>query len=214
MASDFGHPGAQGPRVRMQAQKGEPTGAPFGAPNPEVRATTGESTGLKIPVSAPTQRGASSSARRPGCTGNRTLREPERIAPCRLRSLRETLTRRGGRGATAYPPRGGLATQRRLSDCKHWGVGAPGGTRTPAIRLRSPSAFSVFSVSCGIEGTLEDTNRLEGSAPPTAPYLLRLGGRDRKTGEAGLSARIASPRWAVLDLLLSPCAQGATSADR
>ena len=82
------------------------------------------------------QRGASSSARRPGCTGNRTVRKPERITPCRLRSLRETPTYGGGRGATAYPPRGGLATQRRLSDCKHWGVGAPGGTRTPGIRLR------------------------------------------------------------------------------
>ena len=53
-----------------------------------------------------------------------------------FRPLRETPTRRGGRGATAYPPHGGLATQRWLSDGKHWGVGAPGGTRTPAIRLR------------------------------------------------------------------------------
>ena len=80
--------------------------------------------------------GASSSARRPGCTGNRTVRKSERIAPCRLRSLREALTRRGGRGATASPRRGGLATQGWLRDCKHWGIGAPGGTRTPAIRLR------------------------------------------------------------------------------
>ena len=88
------------------------------------------------------------------------MRKPERIAPCRLRSLRETLTHRGGRGATAYPPRGGLATQRRLSDCKHWGVGAPGGTRTPGIRLRSPSALPVFSASCGTGGTFEGTNRL------------------------------------------------------
>ena len=31
------------------------------------------------------------SARRPGCTRNRTVRKPDRIAPCRLRSLRETL---------------------------------------------------------------------------------------------------------------------------
>ena len=111
------------------------------------------------------QRGASSSARRPGCTGNRTLRKPERIAPCRLRSLRETLTRRGGPRATAYPPRGGLATQRRLSDCKHWGVGAPGGTRTPGIRLRSPSVPPVFSASCRTGSTLEGTNRLKGSPP-------------------------------------------------
>ena len=57
------------------------------------------------------QRGASSSARRPGCTGNRTVRKAGKVAPCRLRSLREALTHRGERRATAYPPRGGLATQ-------------------------------------------------------------------------------------------------------
>ena len=125
------------------------------------------------------QRGASSSARRPGCTGNRTLRKPERIAPCRLRSLRETLTRRGGRGATAYPPRGGLATQRRLSDCKHWGVGAPGGTRTPGIRLRSPSALSAFSASYRTRGTFEDTNRRLGARLRRSALVRRAsrGGR-------------------------------------
>ena len=32
--------------------------------------------------------------------------------------------------------RAGPRHKRRLSDCKHWGVGAPGGTRTPGIRLR------------------------------------------------------------------------------
>ena len=59
---------------------------------------------------------------------------------CRLRSLRVTLTPRGGRGATAYPLRGGLTRTRRLSDCKHWGVGAPGRTRTsdPRLRRRRP----------------------------------------------------------------------------
>ena len=88
---------------------------------------------------------ASSSARRPGGTGNRTVRKPERIAPCRLRSRRETLTRRSERRATAYPPRGGLATQRRLSDGNHWGVGAPGGTRTPGIRLRRRRPWPVLA---------------------------------------------------------------------
>jgi hypothetical protein len=39
------------PRVRMPAPRGEPTGSPFGASSPEVRATTGECLGLKIPVS-------------------------------------------------------------------------------------------------------------------------------------------------------------------
>ena len=99
--------------------------------------------GLKIPVSAPTQRGASSSARRPGGTGNSTVRKPEKIAPCRLRSRRETLTHRSERRATAYPPRGAVITQRWLSDGKHWGVGAPGGTRTPGTGLEDggPSLF-------------------------------------------------------------------------
>jgi hypothetical protein len=83
------------------------------------------------------------------------VQKPERIAPCRLRSP-------GGRGATAYPPRGGLATQRRLSDCKHLGVGAPGGTRTPDPRLRSPSAFALLSASGRTGSTLEGTNPLEG----------------------------------------------------
>ena len=51
-------------------------------------------------------RGASSSARRPGCTGNRMLQKPERIAPCRLRSLRRAWsnglsTARGPRHTTS-----------------------------------------------------------------------------------------------------------------
>ena len=123
---------------------------------------------------------ASSSARRPGSTGKEDSARPESVAPCQLRSLRETLTRRGGRRATAYPPRGGLATGCRLSDCKHWGVGAPGGTRTPGIRLRSPSAFTVFSASCRTRSTLEGTNRLEGSAPPTTPLSSASGARTGK----------------------------------
>ena len=149
------------------------------------------------------QRGAWSSARRrPGCTGNRTLRKPERIAPCRLRSRRETLTYGSGRRATASPPRGGLATQRWLSDGKHWGVGAPGGTRTPGIRLRSPSTLRVFSTSCRTGSTLEGTNRLERSAPPTRLISSASERACREADEAGLSAGIISLRD-VLDVVSS-----------
>ena len=68
----------------------------------------------------------------------------------------------------------------RLSVCHSWGIGAPGGTRTPDPRLRSPSGLSVFSASCGTEGTLEGTNRLEGSAPPTTPLSSASGARTGK----------------------------------
>jgi hypothetical protein len=144
---------------KATAKKTEPIQSTFtGVPAACASAATCPS-----PKPRPVQRGASSSARRPRCTGNRTFRKPERIAPCRLRSLRDTLTRRGGCGATASSPRRGLVTQGRLSDGKHRGVGAPGGTRTPGIRLRRPPARPVFSGSCGMEGTLEDTRRLVAS---------------------------------------------------
>ena len=63
--------------------------------------------------------------------GSRKRSRHAGFAPC-VRPLRTEASVR----ATAYPPRGDLATQRWLSDGKHWGVGAPGGTRTPGIRLR------------------------------------------------------------------------------
>jgi hypothetical protein len=44
MASDFGHPGAGGGSSARIA-------TPFGASSPELRATLGENSGLKIPVS-------------------------------------------------------------------------------------------------------------------------------------------------------------------
>ena len=65
------------------------------------------------------QRWASSSARWPGCTGNRTLRKSERSQHADSAPSVRPLRAEGGRGATAYPARGGLATQRRLSNCKH-----------------------------------------------------------------------------------------------
>jgi hypothetical protein len=55
--------------------------------------------------------------------------------------------------------------------------GAPGGNRTPDPRLRSPSAFAVFSASCRTGSPLEGTNPLEGSAPPTRPISSTLGAR-------------------------------------
>ena len=124
-------------------------------PSSPERVHAGRENGTGLPVlrqNPVRQRGASSSARRPGSTGKEDSARPESVAPCQLRSLRETLTRPGERRATAYPPRGAIATGCLLSDCNHWGVGAPGGTRTPGIRLRSPSALPVFSTGCRTEG--------------------------------------------------------------
>jgi hypothetical protein len=82
------------------------------------------------------------------------------------------------------------------------GFGAPGGTRTPDPRLRSPSVLAVFSVSYGTEGTLEDTNRLEGSAPPTTPISSASGARTGKPARPdyrpGSPAPDGRPRPAVV----------------
>ena len=51
MATDFEHPGPEGSSARIAALSAEPIGSPFGAPSPELHATTGENSGLKIPVS-------------------------------------------------------------------------------------------------------------------------------------------------------------------
>ena len=68
----------------------------------EVLASKGGRRGL-IPVSASTQCGAWSSARRLGCTGNRTVRKLEG-SPCPLRSARGgPFPRRDERRATAHP---------------------------------------------------------------------------------------------------------------
>jgi hypothetical protein len=97
----------------------------------------------------------------------------------------------------------------RLSVCHRVYFGAPGGTRTPDPRLRSPSAFSVFSASCGTGSTLEGTNRLEGSAPPTTPLSSASGARTGKPA----SLDYVSLRGVVLDVLSSPCSRRATLAD-
>ena len=67
--------------------------------------------------------------------GNGTFRKPERIAPCRLRPLRDTLTRRGGCGVTASSSRGGLVTECRLSDGKLGVLARLGGLEPPASGL-------------------------------------------------------------------------------
>ena len=119
-----------------------------------------------VPCGAPAPRGCPSPKPRPATRGVEFgsaawLHGEQNVAEAgQDRAMPASLP--GGRGATASPPRGGLATQRRLSDCKHWGVGAPGGTRTPGIRLRSPSAFGVFSASCRTGSTIEGTNRFAG----------------------------------------------------
>ena len=169
------------------------------------------------------QRGASSSARRPGGTGNSTVRKPEKIAPCRLRSRRKTLTHRSERRATAYPPRGDLATQRWLSDGKHWGVGAPGGTRTPGIRLRSPSALPVFSASCGTGDTFEGTNRFTGQrhrqrlSPPPPGHVQSSPCPPRATITGSPIGTLWTPRY-TKDRANTPSREGkaapASSASR
>jgi hypothetical protein len=51
MISDVGYPGTEEPRVWTPGATSKRIGSPFGAPSPEVPATTGEFTRLKIPVS-------------------------------------------------------------------------------------------------------------------------------------------------------------------
>jgi hypothetical protein len=50
VASNLGHQCGTG-RECEAGSSGEGTGSPFGAPSPELRATAGENSGLKIPVS-------------------------------------------------------------------------------------------------------------------------------------------------------------------
>ena len=93
------------------------------------------------------------------------------------------LTRRGGRRATAYregAPSGGSRHKRLTKGLSRLGCWRAWGTRTPDPRLRSPSAFTVFSASCRTRSTLEGTNRLEGSAPPTTPLSSASGARTGK----------------------------------
>ena len=131
-------------------------------------------------------RGGVSFAKTP--SGNAGLR-------VRLGGLLRALTRRGGRGATAYPPRGGLATQRRLSDGKHWGVGAPGGNRTPDPRLRRPllyptelqaraSLYPSMALSADLPGEAWAAHRIAG---------LSCAGRTTEMGEMVGASRFERP---------------------
>ena len=65
---------------------------------------------------------------------------------------------------TPHPRRPRAAATRspyQRGSCRGRG-GAPGGNRTPDPRLRSPSAFAVFSASCRTGSTIEGTNRFAG----------------------------------------------------